>query len=209
VVRITGYVKAALPGVAALSFVWGALYWWTLGFSAFSSYSHVALSAPSLPNRPPALVVTDQSGGQLRLFEPTGSYRLLSFGYLSCTGTCPLTIADFQGFHQSLVEQRLTNLQLFTITLAPHQDLPDALLFYWENLGSPKNWVFVTPGLVEREPYWESLRRMGMWVDRNELGQPVHDNRTFLLDPQGFLIHSFAGVPTLERVQAILAQEDK
>ena len=204
-VQLVSYGKAAFPGLAALFLVWGGISWWTLGFSAFTSYAHVAQSAAPLPKKPPTLVLTDQSGNSFDFAQMTGRFRLVTFGYLDCTGTCPITMAELFEINEQLGERG--NLQLLTITLDPKGDRRELLHHTWTNYGKPKSWALATPGEIEREPYWEQLRQMGMWVDQNAQGLPIHDDRSFLVNREGLITDSFSGVPPLEVLAAAMRRE--
>ena len=189
------YLKAALPSLVALGFVWGIFNWWTLEFKAFTSYAYVRESAPPLPQETPALILTNQSGNRIELKELKDQFHLMTFGFLDCTGTCPISMAEFNEINQSLVDQGIGNLKLLTITLDPTRDQQKHLFAMWKSFGEPKNWAIARPEIESLDSYWAILNKMGMWVDADEFGTPIHDDRSFLINPQGLIVKSFAGVP--------------
>jgi len=206
--QLSTYAKAAFPGLAALVLLWGGIHWWTLGYRSFTSYSYVVESAAPMPKAPPSILLTDQLGATWLLPSLRGKYYLMTFGYLSCGGTCPITMGEFYQISEQLKAQGRTDLALLTITLAPKWDPADSLHRVWQHYGAPEDWILATPGEgVDREAYWEQLRHMGMWVDQDRQGYPVHDNRTFLINPQGVLLRSFVGTPSLDVLDQVLLAE--
>lgn len=202
--KLVLYGKAAFPGLAALFFVWTVLSGWTLGFTAFTSYSYVVESADPLPKVPPAIPLFDQNGEALDLSGLKGKFHLLTFGYLECSGTCPVSMAEFLKINEQLQAQGRKDLGLLTLTLAPERDTEAMLHLIWQRFGEPAGWRLASPGAVDRQAYWGQLVKMGIWVDQDAKGYPIHDNRSFLINPQGLLVRTFAGVPgTTALLQAI------
>lgn len=196
--QLSPLIKAALPSLVALALVWGLLNWWTLGFQAFTSYSHVRESAAPLPQSPPRLTLIDQVGKPLQLDELQGKYYLMTFGFLDCTGTCPVSMAAFNEINGHLQSLGIDDLVLLTITLDPARDRQQHLHYVWQSFDSPAGWILARPQVQDIPAYWAKLRRMGMWVDQDKLGTPIHDDRSFLINRAGMIVQSFAGVPPIE-----------
>ena len=198
--------RAAFPGLAALFFVWMVFYGWTLGFKAFTSYAYVVASAAPMPKVPPKLALTDQSGGTWSLDQLKGQYHLITFGYLNCTGTCPISQAELNQLNDQLLQRGQTHFNLWTLTLDPEGDRLELLKHTWDFKGAPQNWRMASPTPMGREAYFEILRNMGMWVDEDRFGNPIHDNLSFLINPQGLLVRSYQGIPELNRLLADTAE---
>jgi hypothetical protein len=67
-------------GMAGTAFVGGfagVAYAWTLGFSAFTSYSYALVKAGPLPRAAPDISFVDQFGNQRRLASLRGRHVLL------------------------------------------------------------------------------------------------------------------------------------
>jgi len=197
-------LRSALPGLAALLLVWGWFDWWTLGFRAFTSYSYVQEAAGPLPRRAPHLKLQTSQGQTWFLDQPPGGFTLLTFGYLDCSGTCPVTLAEYHSLQGEL--QGKAALQLLTLTLDQERDSPGLLRRVWQSYGSPNQWSLATPVEITPSAYFALLTQMGMWVDWDAAGNPIHDNRSFLLNPQGSITHSFAGTPTLADLRRAMGQ---
>jgi protein SCO1/2 len=97
--------------------------------------------APALPPR--ALV--SQDGEPVRL-EALLDDRVvvLSFGYVRCTGTCPLTTANLRSVQAALGERLGEEILLVTITLDPEHDTPEVLRAYADESGAGPGWLFLT-----------------------------------------------------------------
>lgn len=197
-------LRLALPGFTALLLVWGWFYWWTLGFTAFTSYSYVVEAAGPPPRPAPHLKLQDSQGRIWFLHQPPGHYTLVTFGYLDCSGTCPVTLAEYHSLHEEL--QGKAELQLVTLTLDLERDRPSLLQRVWQSYGSPQAWSLASPLETTAQAYFAQLIRMGMWVDWDAAGNPIHDNRSFLINPQGTITHSFAGTPTLAQLRQALPE---
>ncbi len=201
------YLKAALPSLVALGIIWSLFNWWTLGFQAFTSYAYVRESAAPFPQSPPKLNLISQSGIPIQLNQLQGKFYLMTFGFLDCTGTCPLSMADFNEINRVLEEKGIKDLALLTITLDPIRDQQKHLNSVWTSFGSPENWVLARPEVVDLASYWGKLQKMGMWVDQDKMGTPIHDDRSFLINRQGNIIASFAGVPPVATLITQMSKE--
>ncbi|HEY4972051.1 MAG TPA: SCO family protein [Steroidobacteraceae bacterium] len=69
----------------------------------------------------PDFSIRGSDGRELQLSHYRGKVVLLSFGYTSCTATCPVTLAALAQAHRKLGAQG-SNLQVVYVTVDPERD---------------------------------------------------------------------------------------
>lgn len=101
------------------------------------------------------IVLTDQTGKRVRLFEDLvkGRVVVLNFMFVTCTGSCPRNTGN-------LVEvQRLLNggVQFVSISLDAENDTPEVLAEYARAHGVGPGWSFLTGDKDEIDALRKSL----------------------------------------------------
>jgi protein SCO1/2 len=74
--------------------------------------------------------LTGPAGKRVRLSDFQGKTVLLYFGYTSCPGICPTTLADVSQALKTLGPARAANVQFIMVTVDPERDTPDKLATY-------------------------------------------------------------------------------
>jgi protein SCO1/2 len=101
--------------------------------------------AGSRPLALPASPLVSQHGAPARLGELLEDHVVvLAFGYVRCTGSCPLTTANLRRVQAALGERLGDDVLLVTITLDPEHDTPEVLKQYAEESGAGPGWLFLT-----------------------------------------------------------------
>ena len=202
--QITSLLKSVTTPLIAFVIVIGGLYLWTLGFRAFTTYGYVYLASSPLPKAPPALSLLDQRGRGFYLNELKGRYYLVQFAFLGCSGSCPIEIAAYLKLHDQMVLEKVQSLSLLTLTLNPEEDSIELLNDFWQNYDSPTQWQIASPQEITTKDYWAELNHLGAWVNIDQSGQLRHDTRTFLINPEGLIVQSFASVPDWKVLKSAL-----
>lgn len=87
----------------------------------------------------PARAITDfslpnQYNHSTSIYDFSGRYVLMAFGYTHCPDVCPLTLNDFQQVYTQLGSES-NEVQFLFITVDPQRDTPDQINRYFEMRG--------------------------------------------------------------------------
>src|SRR5262245_22453531 len=83
--------------------------------------------ASATPKRAAEFTLTAHTGQRFRLSDFRGKTVLLYFGYTSCPGICPTTLADVHQAVSTLPPKRASKVQLIMVTVDPERDTPEKL----------------------------------------------------------------------------------
>jgi protein SCO1 len=161
------------------------LWVWSLGFSAFTSYSYALEKAGPLPRPAPNLLLIDQFGEEVRLASLRGHYVLLHVFYGSCQTVCPIVIAQLGEIYSELTEAQRSRLVLVSVTIDPRHDTADHRLELWREVGSSPGWMVAEPA---RPSVGQMARELGIWVFARTDGTFNHSADLFLIDPYGRIV---------------------
>jgi protein SCO1 len=193
------------PLLVLLAWV-GLLFWWTAGFSAFTTYSHTLQAAGPLPRPAPSFRIRDQFGVSRDTADFQGRYVLLQFAYLNCGGVCPLAMADFRRIQAALRERMPAELVLLTVSFDPARDTPARLFDAWRRFGRPAGWLMAALASPLDDGIQADLRRLGVWVSRRDATDFNHSAQAFLLDPEGRVVAVLAMPGNSDRMVAELRE---
>ena len=126
----------------------------------------------------PILELQASDGSAFRTSEMRGAVSLWSFFFTSCMGPCPKLQAEM-----ARLQSRLPGARLFSVSVDPTSDTPEALREYASKLGADSTrWKFLrADGEVIR-----SLAGDGFHVFADPEKQ-IHSNRIGLVDEHGEL----------------------
>lgn len=118
----------------------------------------------------PNVPLQAHDGRTVRFYDDLlkGKIVLINFMYLGCSdGTCPLTTAALRRVQELLGERAGRDVFIYSITLNPEYDTPEALAAYAKSFDVGPGWLFLTgaPRDIER------LRRSLGFYERD----PVED----------------------------------
>jgi protein SCO1/2 len=114
----------------------------------------------------PDVVLRTHEGKRVRLYEDLIRDRIvtLNYMYIGCTdGTCPITTHNLTRVHKLLEGRVGRDIFMYSITLDPEFDTPEALKAYARMHGCGRGWLFLAPQPRDAE----MLRRRLGYYDRN------------------------------------------
>jgi protein SCO1 len=192
--RLIGWLACALILGVGAGFV-GA---WTLGFSAFTSYSYALNSAGALPRAAPDLSFIDQFGNERRLASLQGHRVLLHVFYGTCLTVCPIVIEQLREIYSDLSAKQRRELVILSISVDPERDTTDRLADLWREEGAFEGWIMAQPAersidRVEKE--------FGIWVFAKNDGTINHSADLFLIDPGGHIVHVISPQSNSDRIR--------
>jgi protein SCO1/2 len=149
----------------------------------------------------PAFRLTDQDGKTVALEDLRGKAVVLDFVYTHCTGPCPVLTGLQRDVQRALTPEQRQKIHFVSITLDPERDTPEVLRAYALARGADlSSWSFLTgaPDLVDAV-----VKSYGVGVMRRPGVEIEHLVVTFLIDPEGRIVHRLLGLeqPAGERVR--------
>jgi protein SCO1/2 len=140
----------------------------------------------------PPFRLIDQQGSPVALSDLSGRALLLDFVFTRCPGPCPVLTGLHVDVQRALPEELRERTWFVSISLDPEHDRPEALRAYAEARGVDlSSWSFLTgeSGAVD-----EVIRSYGVGKVLTEEGEIEHTVATFVIDPQGQIVHRFLGL---------------
>ena len=131
----------------------------------------VAAADRSIRSRPgpradyfPNTVVYTHEGRKIRFYDDVikGKVLAINMMYTSCTGICPGNTANLKRVQQELSEHLGKHVFMYSLTLRPDVDTPQALREYVERYEIPKGWTFLTGKPAEMDAI---RRKLGFFND--------------------------------------------
>jgi len=158
---------------------------WTLGFSAFTSYSYALNSAGPLPRAAPDISFIDQFGSERRLAALQGHRVLLHAFYGTCLTVCPIVIEELHEFYSDLTPEKRRALFILSISVDPARDTTERRAELWREEGAFEGWIIARPAdrSIDRV-----ARELGVWVFAKSDGTINHSADLFLIDPAGRIV---------------------
>jgi protein SCO1 len=198
-------VGSYTPPLLMLAAWLGVLFWWTAGFSAFTTFSYTLGAAGELPRAAPSFRIRDHLGIVHNTRDFAGRYVLLQFSYLNCSDVCPLTMATFQQTREAL-EGKIPSdsLLLLTVSVDPEHDGTERLHSMWKLHGRHNDWIMAVLAVPLDDAIRANLRRLGVWVSRRGDSDFNHSASAFLIDPDGRVVQVFNGVGSSREIVAAI-----
>lgn len=171
---------------------------WTLGFSAFTSYSYALVKAGPLPRAAPDFSFVDQFGNERRLASLRGRQVLLHVFYGSCITTCPIVIEELRQLYSDLPAAQRSKLMILSISVDAGRDTIERRLDLWRDEGAFEGWIMAQPadGSIERV-----AREFGIWVFAKRDGTITHSANLFLIDSGGRIVRVFPAQANNDRLR--------
>jgi protein SCO1 len=197
-------VSLANRGIAALIclLVLGGgvalVYAWTLGFSAFTSYSYALIEAGPLPRAAPDISFVDQFGNERRMASLRGRHVLLHVFYGSCFTICPIVIEELRELYSNLSPTQRSKLVILSITVDSVRDTTERLLDLWRKEGAFEGWIMAQPSDASID--WVT-RELGIWLFAKSDGTINHSADLFLIDPDGRIMRVFSAQSKNDRIR--------
>jgi protein SCO1 len=171
---------------------------WTLGFSAFTSYSYALKSAGSLPRAAPDFAFVDQFGNERQLASLQGRRVLLHAFYGTCLTVCPVVVEQLREIYADLSAEQRRELVILSISVDSARDTTERLAELWREAGAFEGWIMAQPadGSLERV-----VQKFGIWVFAKSDGTINHSADLFLIDPAGRIVRIFSPQADGERTR--------
>jgi protein SCO1/2 len=166
----------------------GLVYSWTLGLSAFTSYSYALAKAGPLPRAAPDIAFVDQFGSQRQLASLRGRHVLLHVFYGSCLTICPVVIVQLREIYTAMPAAPRSKLVILSLSVDPTRDTSEHLLDLWQAQGAFENWIMAQAAGSSFDRVW---REFGIWVFQKTDGTINHSADLFLIDPDGRIVRVF------------------
>jgi len=176
----------------------GLVYAWTLGFSAFTSYSYALNKAGPLPRAAPDISFIDQFGNERRLASLLGRHVLLHVFYGSCLTICPIVIEELRELYSDLSAAQQSKLVILSISVDSLRDTTERLHDLWREEGTFAGWIMAQPADGSIDPV---TREFGIWVFAKSDGTINHSADLFLIDPAGRIVRVFSPQSNNDRIR--------
>ena len=171
---------------------------WTLGFSAFTSYSYALNKAGPLPRAAPDISFVDQFGNQRRLASLRGRHVLLHVFYGSCLTICPIVIEQLREVYSDLPAALRSKLVILSISVDSVRDTTERLLDLWREQGAFEGWIIAQPA----DPSIDQVaQEFGIWVFAKKDETINHSADLFLIDPGGRIVRVFSPQSNNDRIR--------
>ena len=109
-------------------------------------FSPVCQSASLGPEYYTNAVLRTHEGEQVKFYDDLIKDKLvvINFMYANCTGTCPLTTSNLVKVQKELKDRVGRDIFMYSITLKPQEDDPNALMEYAKMHNTGSGWLFLT-----------------------------------------------------------------
>jgi protein SCO1/2 len=171
---------------------------WTLGFSAFTSYSYALIKAGPLPRAAPDISFVDQFGNERRLASLRGRYILLHVFYGTCLTICPIVIEEVRQLYSGLPTGQRDKLMILSVSVDPAHDTTERLLELWHDAGAFEGWIMAQPADASTD---RVAREFGIWIFAKSDGTINHAADLFLIDPGGRIVRVFSPQSNNDRMR--------
>ena len=142
-----------------------------------------AAELPVLGNVPD-FSLTERSGKPFSSAELDGKIWIADFIFTNCAGTCPIMTSAMAEIQTSLVEQKLYDVKLVSISVDPDRDTPEALSTFANGYGADSTrWYFLTgDGKAIQELANQGFHLAAATPQGGAEEQIIHSNRFVLVD---------------------------
>ncbi len=116
------------------------------GLILFATLTLLAASTASAAPRFPNVPLVNQDGETLHFYDDVikGKVVSINFMFTSCGDSCPLETAKLRKVQQLLGEHAGKDVYMYSITVDPARDTPEALKAYMQKFNVGPGWQFLT-----------------------------------------------------------------
>jgi len=175
-------MKTLQNSIFVLVFGFFVLFFFTDGFSAFTSEGARRLAIEKNPIVLPRVELTSADDSQIFLQDFDDKFLLVDFIFTSCRTVCPMVTQNFKELSDKINRTAIKDkVLLVTISFDPDRDTPTALKAYSSALGiDPHRWKFVT--VSNKQQLKVLLSTFGIVVIPAPDGQYEHNSAIHLVD---------------------------
>lgn len=157
----------------------------------------------------PNITLTDHTGRAVRFYDDLvrGRVVAINFMYASCSKTCELSSQNMARLQSELAERLGRDVSMYSISLDPERDTPQALAAYREKQGARPGWTFLAP--ATQADVADLRRKLGVYEIDAELDADLSSHTGMIVlgnEPIGrwtmipSLVHPIRIRQALERV---------
>jgi cytochrome oxidase Cu insertion factor (SCO1/SenC/PrrC family) len=142
----------------------------------------------------PDFNLRDQNGNQITKKDFLGKTVVLTFTYVKCAdpNACPVLLANFRYLQEDLKKQGINteNILLVSVSVDPENDTPKAMKEHAKEMQLDQSYLKMLTGKMSEikkvaDPLGEHFEK--------QVNEVIHDNKTFIFNPNGQLTHEFTG----------------
>ena len=185
-------LRVILIPILTLLLCTGVLYYWTVGFSAFTIFSYSLAKANPVSKAFPALILINQDGKNLKF--QNDYYKLVNFVYLDCPFVCHKVNNQIEGiYHLTDTDSILKDLHFVTISFDPLHDNVAKIKRYRSYFGTDINrWDFAIPTAMSSQVFYDHLQKIGLWKYQDKrTGVINHSTSLYLVSPTNKIVAVF------------------
>ncbi|WP_026574939.1 FixH family protein [Bacillus sp. UNC438CL73TsuS30] len=158
--------------------------------AATKENAHRVTKQVSLPD----FNLKDQNGNQITKKDFLGKAVVLTFTYVKCAdpNACPVLLANFRNLQEDLKTRGIDTdkILLASVTVDPENDTPQAMNKHAKEINFDMTYLKMLTGKMSEikkvaNTLGEHFEKQGNVV--------MHDNKTFIFNPNGELTHEFTG----------------
>ena len=134
----------------------------------------------------PDFQLIERSGMPFTRAELDGKIWIADFIFTNCAGTCPIMTSAMAEIQAALVEQKLEDVMLVSISVDPERDTPEVLSAFANGYGAdPARWYFLTGDGEAIQKLSKEGFHLAAATGGGSADEPViHSNRFVLVDRQ-------------------------
>jgi protein SCO1/2 len=133
----------------------------------------------------PDFTLTERSGKSFSRAELDGKIWIADFIFTNCGGTCPIMTSAMAELQAALVEQKMEDVKLVSISVDPERDTPEVLSQFAKGYGAePGRWHFLTGDGQAIQELANQGFHLAAATGIAEEEQIIHSNRFVLVDRQ-------------------------
>lgn len=154
----------------------------------------------------PNVELLTHDGRKVKLFDDLIKNKVVIFNmmYTVCTGICPVNTASLLSVQRALGPRVGKDIFMYSLTLQPELDTPDALREYMKRYDVQPGWTYLTG----KRPDMELVRRKLGFYDSNPIADADISNHTGVLrigdGARNKWMMTSAVTPTRQIIKAII-----
>ncbi|WP_169802753.1 SCO family protein [Neobacillus soli] len=142
----------------------------------------------------PDFNLIDENGDKVTRQNLVGKTVVLTFTYVNCMdpNACPVLLKNFSNLQQDMKTKgsNTEDLLLVSVSLDPDNDTPEAMKEHAKKMNFEMSYLKMLTG--DKQEIQKLAGTLGEHFEKNG-AEVLHDNKTFIFNPDGKLTHEFTG----------------
>jgi cytochrome oxidase Cu insertion factor (SCO1/SenC/PrrC family) len=158
----------------------------------------------------PDFKLTDENGNSATKQDLLGKTVVMTFTYVNCMdpNACPILLGNFSNLQQDLKTKgsKIDDLLLVSVSLDPKNDTPEAMKEHAQKMNFDMSYLKMLTG--DKNEIQNLADTLGEHFEKKG-AEVLHDNKTFIFNPEGKLTHEFTGsnVDRKELLQVVTGEK--